>query len=458
MLAVLGLASSIAVAHLISPRELGRYALVTAITGLLGQLATLQTAGYYIVTKEPSVRLLRTGLTLEVAIGFALWLLLGLAGLATAAVNSDWEFLALLLLSAGTFITASFSSIRCVFFRNLDYRIPTITHVACFAGSVAIKIALTALGFGALGLVIGDLALSVAFGAAMLWFVPEGRGFAFDRNLARKQLSFGIPSQLSGLLAGAVPRVQQLIVGAVLGTRELGFFYLASRLPEQIYQLARSLAGALLPAFSRSDDRQLERGFSFTVKLSAFFVALPLAVFVALAEPFVTSLYGSIWAPAAAPFALLMAAVAVRFVFWHVGNLLKARERVKEITIVLAAQLLVTAALSYPGAHLWGVTGVAVAALIGEVIFIYPKVRLIRSVVPFPTVRVLRSPLLTFVAGSGVAGAAAFLLPGVIALAIAAVAVTLLFGFAAWRSETHLLRLIVDSARRTFRRPSADPS
>ena len=63
-----------------------------------------------------------------------------------------------------------------------------------------------------------------------------------------------------------------LVVATMLGTRQLGFFYIAARLPYQMYQLGATLSRALLATFSRAGRSQLERGVGITVRFSAFFI------------------------------------------------------------------------------------------------------------------------------------------------------------------------------------------
>jgi len=67
-----------------------------------------------------------------------------------------------------------------------------------------VKIVLVSVGLGVWGLVIGDIVLTLVYGAAMLILIPASRGFAFrPGDLIRKQLSFGIPSLASGFMATA---------------------------------------------------------------------------------------------------------------------------------------------------------------------------------------------------------------------------------------------------------------
>jgi lipopolysaccharide exporter len=450
--AVLALATSVAIGRLTDPSELGRYALATGIASLVSTGASLQAGGYYVVSPHADARLLRTGLTLELSLGAALFLLTAGAGLAYGALQDDYGFSALLIASALVMLTNPFNSLDAWFSRRFAYRSPTVARTACLVMSALLKIGLLFLGMNAWALVIGDVALSAAYGLAMLWLIPDARGFAFDRPYARRQLHYGVPSMFVGALSTATVRGQDFIVAALLGTKSVGYYYLAARLPNQIYQLARSLSMALLPAFSRAEGERLARAYAIITRSSAFLILLPLALALPLAETVIRLLYGSRWEPAAEPLVLLMAAFAVRFVFWHLGNLMKSRDRVGELTPIIAVQFVATMVACYVGARSFGLVGTAAAVLAVELILIAPKVRLIRSVVPFELRTVLGEPVAAFAVSVAMAAAAATWLPDTVALVVAAVACTLVFLAAALHSDRAFVQQLIASLRRAPRR------
>jgi O-antigen/teichoic acid export membrane protein len=285
----------------------------------------------------------------------------------------------------------------------------------------------------------------------MLWLIPDSRGLAFDRVYARRQLGYGIPSLAIGAMSTATVRGQDFIVAGILGTRSVGFYYLAARLPNQVYQLARSLSMALLPAFSRAEGDRLARAYALVTRYSAFLILFPLALAIPLAEPLIVLLYGPQWRPAAAPLVLLMAAFAVRFVFWHLGNLLKSRNRVRDLTPVMLLQFVATMIGCYFGARSFGLVGAASAILAVELVLIAPKVRLIRTVVPFELGTVLAEPLAAFAVSAGIATAAATYLPGATALLVSALSASAIFLGAAIRSDRVFVNQLIASLRRAPR-------
>lgn len=436
---VLSLVTSIFVARAVSPSELGRYALVAAISSTVGSASSLQAGGYYIVSDDPSRRLLRTGLTLELAISTILWLLTGVACVVVALATDDWGFPALLFVGSATLVCGPFSSIRAWFERRLQYRIPTFALAGSAVLSSVTKIVLTASGLGAWGLVIGDLVLAGVYGLAMLLTIPDARGFAFDRALARKQLSFGLPLMANNVLNTAASRVPDLTIGAFLGTQDLGYYFLASRIPAQIYQFGCSLAAVLFPAFSRSTPGQLHRGMTAAMRFSAMLTFIPLVIAIPLAKPIVTAVWGSVWAPAAIPFTVLLAWMSVRLILWHTGNLLKSQNRQRELVRLGVWQIALTPPCVVAGTAAWGLYGAVGGMLAVELLLAPMHVRLIRSIVVVGAWEGIGPPSVAAAVSLAVSIAAAMLLPDAIAIAIAIVATLLIFAWVAWLTDRTLM-------------------
>src|SRR5437016_3445986 len=72
--AALSFATSVLIAHFVSPENLGRYALASGIAALVNIASTFQADVYYIVADHAPPRLLRTGITIEFILGAILWI------------------------------------------------------------------------------------------------------------------------------------------------------------------------------------------------------------------------------------------------------------------------------------------------------------------------------------------------------------------------------------------------
>ena len=58
-----------------------------------------------------------------------------------------------------------------------------------------------------------------------------------------------------------------------------------------------------------------------------------------------------------------MGAVTIRFAMWHLGNLLKSQERMRDLTIVSAVQLVMTVVITGTAVAVGGVNEVAAGIL-----------------------------------------------------------------------------------------------
>lgn len=445
--AMLAFASSIVIARAIAPDEIGRYALAAAIVAIATSAGSMQMGGFCIVSDDLTPSLLRSSLGVELSTGCAAFVLFSLGVLGYAGISGDAAFAGLLLLGGLVLLTNPFTCLGARFNRDLSYGPTTRALIGSQLAGAIVKMTLALVGLGAWGLMLGDVAVSLFYAVAMLRLVPEGLRPTLDRRELRAQLQFGVPSQLTGVLSTAAQRGQDIVVAASLGTRQLGFFYLASRICGQVYQLCRSLTNSLLPAFSQAADHELRRRFTAVTRMSALFVAFPLAVLIADSSGFVTLFFGEPWLPAATPLVLLFAAVSIRFVFWHVGNLLKARRRVREMTVLTAVQLALLLSLMYAGARIWGLIGVSVAALLVELVLVAPRIRLIRSVVPFSLWDSFHVPLAVLATASLCALAVASVTGGLVGLVL----VTLVSGAVCtaglWLTEAPLVLVALHSLR-----------
>jgi lipopolysaccharide exporter len=391
--AVLAFGSSIVLARLVDPGDFGRYALATAIVALLMAASSIQSGGYYIVAERASPLLLQTGLVLELCLSAALFGLLALAAFVFGLATADWSFSSLLVFAALALLLNPFADLSAAYQRDLHFRVPMLVQVGTFAVGVVVKIVLALAGLGAWALVAGDIALGTTFAVAMLLCVPAGRRLAFDGALARKQLSFGLPLLASGSMNMLIQRAPDLSIGSLLGSTSLGFYYLTSRIPAQIFQLGRGLSTALLPAYSRATDRELARGFESTARVSGFLMAIPLAVAIPLGAQFMGTVYGDRWRAGGTILWLLLAVIATRFVFYNLFTLLKSRARVKGAAALVALQLVLTVVAVAGAGAAWNLRGVAIVLLVVELALVPVRIWMAGRVVPVRVVRTFLPPL-----------------------------------------------------------------
>ncbi|MFE6965604.1 oligosaccharide flippase family protein [Agromyces sp. NPDC057679] len=279
-----------------------------------------------------------------------------------------------------------------------------------FAVSTPVTIGLALAGFGvwslAWGAVVGNATASML---ALLW-TPERHGLGFDRAVAAEVLRFGLPLAGSSLLLLVLVNVDFAVVGRVLGTEQLGFYFMAFNLAAWPLMLVSSIVRRITTAsYARMSDRG-DGGATFRTSLRLVMgVAVLLCTLLAAYAPaIVVFLYGERWRPAAAAIPALVVLSLGRMLVELAYDYLSAVGRTVGTVWLHAVWLVALVPALWLGAEVLGIRGVAVAHALVVVAVVVPGVgiALRRAGVPImPLVRDLLLPA---------AGAVAVLLSGLL--------------------------------------------
>lgn len=229
--------------------------------------------------------------------------------------------------------------------RDLDFRsrmVPEfVSGLLKGTGSVALALA----GAGVWSLVIGQLLGSTAR-TALLWaMVPFRPRLDFGRDgKARRLLGYGAPLLVSAIISNVATNVDYLVVGNVLGLTALGFYVIAYRIPQLIFNEALAqIHIALFPYYSRSREEGGDTAsrYLLTVRLVALVIAPVLVILTVLAGPTIRVVFGPGWEEAAA----ILPGLAVGCAFFSIGglsgDLFKAQGRPYILTVMVAALVVV---------------------------------------------------------------------------------------------------------------------
>jgi PST family polysaccharide transporter len=234
--------------------------------------------------------------------------------------------------------------------RELGFKSMLVPQLGNGAVKGAVSIGLAFAGFGVWSLVFGQLAGSAAR-TVLLWVVKPWRPrLAFSREAAGPMLRYGLGVSAVSILGELSRNLDYLVVGSVLGSTALGFYFIAFRVPELVIMSGfRVGQQVLFPFYSRLRDvagpdeeeqrRQLARGYYRTLRLGAL-VSFPAAFgMAALASPIVLTLYGGRWQPAVVPFALIALWAGFYALVIMPGTLYKAMGRAGLLTAVSVVQV-----------------------------------------------------------------------------------------------------------------------
>lgn len=271
--------------------------------------------------------------------------------------------------------------------KDLRFRARTIPEFGLASIKAAVSVLLAWRGFGAWSLVWGQLA-GITVSTILLWrVVPWRPTFSVPRGLFGPMLAYGRSIIAVNVLAALMFQVDQIAVGRLLGVTALGFYQMATRIPETtIMVLLWVVSKVMFPAFAKmhAEGGELKTAYlAATRAVSALTLPAAVGLFF-LARPTILAFFGPQWEPAAPILAALALYVGIQSLDHHAGDVLKATGRAN----LLAGLNLFKATLIIP-AVIIGASRSA-AAVAGALAIVYTIATIVTVVV---VSRMIRVPL-----------------------------------------------------------------
>lgn len=210
-------------------------------------------------------------------------------------------------------------------------------------GIVSIGLALS--GYGVWSLVVGHLVGAASRTLAKWWVLRWMPSFRFHMDRARALWDYGVHILAFELLNVTLEQADQLLIGTLLGTLQLGYYAVAAKIPEMVIaNFTIVLTSVIFPAFSKvkNDTELLTKGFLATTKYTAY-VTVPAGIGMAAVAPELVRLfYGEKWEPAILLLQVLSLLGMMATLPWSAGDVLKAIGRPDISTKMLALEALYT--------------------------------------------------------------------------------------------------------------------
>jgi O-antigen/teichoic acid export membrane protein len=367
---ILALLTSVAIARLLSPREVGLAAEAVVFGSLALVIADFGVAS--VIVQRPSLS--------ETDKSTAFWasMVMG-AGLTALGVGLSWPIASLYgqprvqslfaVLSVAFLLTAPGIVQGALLTRELKFRQLELRNIVATGAACATAILLAALGFGPWAIVAQSLAVA-GVSTVLLWRSSTWRpSLAFSWESLRGMAGFAGHSFGSKSLSWANLNVDNLLVGRFLGAAPLGAYSLACSLAlSALNRLAVPIAQVFFPAFSRMQESARVAGAWLRAQQMVALVVIPATLgFVVIARELVVVVFGHKWLPAVpvlqllAPIGLLQALTALN------NGILQSTGQARTLfraTIVVSGVSLGAFAAGLP----WGIKGVALAYLLASVV------------------------------------------------------------------------------------------
>ena len=341
--------------RLLDPTVFGVIAIASVVLDLVRILVDQGFSQAIVVEDDPDRSFLSTAFWVGLATSAALTAAMFLTAPLVADFYDEPQLTGVLRwLSLGFVLQAAASVPQALLAREFRFReLAQRRLVSVFLGGVA-GVVLAATGAGVWSLVVQTL---VTTGSAVVILYAATRfrpSFTFARAHWRRLVRFSGGVLGVDLMTWLVNNVDKLIVGAVLGTRALGYYYVAWRILMLVTEVMTGVMSAVaLPVFSRMrDDRELTvRALFRATKLS---VSLAAPIFVAvlvLAPDLVPVVFGAQWRDAV-PLAQVLSLVGLVYsVTFFDRSVLYAAGRPGLELVVAAATAAATALAAFFGSQ-----------------------------------------------------------------------------------------------------------
>jgi lipopolysaccharide exporter len=300
---VLGLATTVLLARLISPAEYGT-AVVVLILPMLASILTFEGFGAFLVQVRTCTREhVGSAVLLSIASGLLLTAMVFFLSPLVAEPIFGPGTSRLAQLCAPIFFIASFGEVpRALLQRRLDWKWLNLTEVIQLIVVSVASLALAFAGLGSEALILGAVIGAVAVTGVLLTAAPSGLPL-WDNESAKLILRFGTPAAVAGLSATLHKNITFLVLGGRVSPEQVGLYWRAYQLGVEyqfkVSNIAYRVAKPVLTRAERMEDLREIRTRLLRVNTTLIFPLL--ALLVVLAPDVVPWIFGPEWRGAVEP-------------------------------------------------------------------------------------------------------------------------------------------------------------
>jgi len=371
------------IARYLGPENYGVFSYSVAFVGIFGFIASLGVDS--ILNRE----LIKTPEKRDVLLGtaFRMKLIGGIIAL-SLAILSAFVFLSnpliklLVILFSFSFIFQSLNVISNYF--NAEVKAKNnvkVTLVTTFVSSF-FKVLIIFFGRGVVWfvaiLVLDSLLQGIGFITAYKSFGLKLKDWSFDKTLSRKILGNSWPLMLAGAASFIYLKIDQVMIGSMLGDYKVGIYAVAVKLVEVWYFVPAIITTALFPAIinakktSKLMYKRRLNNFYILMAVIPVTMAIPVTL---LAKPIIQVLFGAGYLEAVSVLRIYIWSSVGLFLGWAGSQYLMSENLVKTIFWVNLFSMLLNLGLNLIFIPKWGIVGSAWATLVSY--FIVPLLMLL---------------------------------------------------------------------------------
>ena len=428
-LVAIALTGSMVLARLLTPQDVGQYAVGAVLLGVLQVLRDFGVGQYVVKARLLGQAELRAVLAASYLFAWPLALLVALLAAPLAAAYRSPGLAEVLHVLALNFVLVAPCAVALPLLRReLRFGAILAINLAHGVAGLAVSVLLAWLGWGALALAWGTVASHVAMLAMAAWLRPATLPWLPAWAGMRRVIRFGLYATGGNLIDEAGVAAPELIIGRLLGMEAVGIFSKANSVLALFHRcVTNAVAPVAFTVFAVLKRERRDAGAAY-LRTASYLTALawPFFAWLALmALPVVRFLYGGQW-DAAAPLIRLMCLSSALYSMTCMaryllvaGGQVRAQARIDALAVGLRIAGLLLAAP-------FGLEALALAVVAGtlcRVLLTWAALERIERVGGLALARACgRSALLAGISALGPVAALLFMAPGALQLAAATAA------------------------------------
>lgn len=340
LLIAIGLVSSMLLARLLTPEEIGIYSISLAVIGIAQVVRDFGLGSFLIQEKNLTEAQIRTAFGFSLFIGSTLFIIVVAAAPIVGQFYNDPRLMQTMRISAFNFLSLPFCSISLALLRrNMLFKRLAAVNVAATLTGATVGVSLAYAGFGPNSMALGAVASSLVTGL-LAWLARPDRALLLPSlSEWRVILKFGSQSSATSVVTTIAVDINDLALGKILGFAPVAMISRAQGLMNLFHRdIMGAVRGVMFPAFAKAhrEGESLDAQYIRSVTMVTAF-AWPFYGFAALyAHELIHLMFGPQWDEAArlVPIFCLAGALAAT---WNL--LLNAVTAVGRIDLVTRIEL-----------------------------------------------------------------------------------------------------------------------
>jgi len=301
--------------RLLGPADIGLVTLALACLGVIGVVAELGVTTFLVQTESWDEEVRSTAFWTALVLSFAAGGLVAGLAVPLAALLGQPRLAPVLVALAPVLVLTSLSDVpTAILQRELRFREIAVREMVASLLSAGVGVALAVEGAGVWALVAQSLS-QAAVGTVMVWRMSAWRPTrSFSRAAFTELRRFGGPVLGFNIMLAIRDRLEQFLLGALLGVSALGYWAVAMRLLALLADVSVGVLDSVaLPMFAatRGQPERFRRAFGQALA-STQVLLVPVLVVLAVVSPVVVPwAFGPHWTPAVLPAQVLCLAYGI---------------------------------------------------------------------------------------------------------------------------------------------------